>query len=211
MQPGGDSLAFLEAIYADALAKSPGYLLVWTAAGKRSAWFRDIEQASAYALRSAGDTYVGVGLSDRDYGPKQRAKADQIVAVPAFWLDIDVKGPVHKHDDLPPDFAGAERLISDVGLEPSVTIHTGHGLQAWWKVADGDCSTPELRESLHRTVLNWQQYQIHSAQARHSWRIDATHDLARLMRLPGTWNMKADPVLVSILSIGSASREEGHE
>lgn len=199
MIPNQDSLRFLEAIYADALGRSSGHLLIWTASPKRSAWFRDLGQAAEYAGRCAGDTYVGVGLSDKDYGAHARAKAHQIVHVPALWLDLDYLDDVHQHDDLPESEEEARQLIGDVGLDPTVVVHTGHGLQAWWRIDGGECETDSLRENLALTVRRWQQTQINGARARRNWRIDATHDLARLMRIPGTWNMKAEPVPVRIL------------
>lgn len=203
MKNGGDSLAFLQAIYADALATSGGYLLVWTASPKRSAWFRSVEAAAEYASRCAADTYIGVGLSRMDYGPHQRAKAGEIIHVPAFWLDIDVRGPVHKHDDLPPTFEDARLLVREVGREPTVTVHTGHGLQAWWSVSDGDCGTDAERQNIANAVARWQRYQIKNAKERYGWRLDATHDLARLMRLPGTLNCKAEIVPVVLEAIGA--------
>lgn len=199
MTERGDSLAFLQAIYADALAKSAGYLLVWTASPKRSAWFRSIEDAASYAGRCASDTYVGVGLGAQDYGEHARAKAAQIIHVPALWIDLDYLDDVHQHDDLPQDEEEAHQLIEDVGIEPTVVVHTGHGLQAWWRIDGGECETDELRAVLATTIRGWQQTRIAKARAQRNWRIDATHDLARLMRLPGTWNCKAEMVPVRII------------
>lgn len=199
MIPNQDSLRFLEAIYGDALAQSSGHLLIWTASPKRSAWFRDVERAAEYAARCASDTYVGVGLGATDYGPHARAKASQIVQVPAFWLDLDYLDDVHQHDDLPETEDEARQLISDVGIEPTIVTHTGHGLQAWWRIDGGECETDALRETLATTIRRWQQTQITNARSRRNWRIDATHDLARLMRLPGTWNCKAEMVPVRIV------------
>jgi len=199
VETSGDSLAFLRLIYEPAMVRSPGYLLIWTAAGKRSAWFRSVKDAAEYAHRCKGDTYVGVGLSKRDYGPTQRAKAAQIVCVPALWLDIDYQSPgVHKHEDLPPDVEGARLLIEDVGIRPSAIVHTGHGLQAWWRLSDCVINSAEDQRALADLVRRWQQHQIRQARRNRGWRIDATHDLARLMRLPGTWNMKGDPVPVTL-------------
>lgn len=202
MIPNPDTLRFLEAIYDEALRLSSGYLLIWTASPKRSAWFRDVERAAEYAARCASDTYVGVGISGKDYGPHERAKSSEIIWLPAFWLDLDIKSPVHKHDDLPETLDEARQLIADVGHAPTLTVNSGHGLQAWWAISDGDCSTEERRQAIAAAVYQWQRHQIDHAKARYGWRIDATHDLARLMRLPGTSNCKAEIVPVVLEAIG---------
>lgn len=196
--PSPDTLRFLEAIYGDALRESSGYLLIWTASPKRSAWFRDVEAAAGYAARCASDTYVGVGLGAKDYGERNRAKANEIIYVPAFWLDIDIADPVHKHTNLPTTDEDAYLLIGAVGHEPTAVVRTGHGLQAWWRIGDGDCATDEKRQHIATVVRGWQQTQMQKAVERWGWHIDATHDLARIMRLPGTWNFKAEPVPVTL-------------
>lgn len=193
-----DTLRFLEAIYGDALGRSSGHLLIWTDSPKRSAWFRNLEDAAAYAGRCSSNTYVGVGLGATDYGPHARAKAHQIVYVPAFWLDIDIADPVHKHSNLPPSIEDAYQLVDAVGHEPTAVVRTGHGLQAWWRFAGGECATDETRHHLAAVVRGWQQTQMQKALALYGWHIDATHDLARIMRLPGTWNFKAEPVPVTL-------------
>lgn len=196
--PSSDTLRFLEAIYRDALATSSGHLLIWTASPKRSAWFREVAAAAEYASRCASDTYVGVGLGATDNGPHARAKAHEIVSVPAFWLDIDIADPVHKHENLPKTEADAWKLVEAVGYEPTAVVQTGHGLQAWWRFSGGDCSTDERRQHVAAVVRGWQQTQMQRAADLYGWHIDATFDLARIMRLPGTWNFKAEPVPVAL-------------
>jgi putative DNA primase/helicase len=197
--PISDSLAFLTTIFAPTLLRCEGYLLIWQLATKRSAWFHSVEEASQYVLASPlRDTYVCVGLSAAAYGDYVRIKAHQAIAIAAFWLDIDIQDAVHQHADLPPDLDGAWQLIADVGHPPTAVVHTGHGLQAWWRIHDGVFASDAHRVEVAALVRDWQRRQIARARARYGWRIDATFDLARLMRVPGSWNCKAAPVPVRL-------------
>lgn len=206
MTTPSDALVFLDTIFRPTLEQSGGWLLIWQAEGKRSAWFRNVVDAATYAGKCESDTYIGAGISGGNYGPKARATADEVIAIPALWLDVDFLHPAHKSTDLPPDIDGAWQLIADVGRTPSAVVNTGHGLQAWWRIGDGLCAEEPERLRIAQAVRNWQTTLIEQARIRHGWRIDATHDLARLMRLPGTWNRKTDPVPVTLECIGAESR-----
>ena len=38
-------------------------------------------------------------------GSHDRAKNDDIVGIPALWVDIDIADPAHAAENLPPDYA----------------------------------------------------------------------------------------------------------
>jgi putative DNA primase/helicase len=78
---------------------------------------------------------------------------------------------------------------------PSLIVHSGHGLHAYWLF---ECielvETEESREGFARLEQRWQDHLRDLARAK-GWTIDSTHDLARVFRLPGTKNHKeADAV-----------------
>ena len=52
------------------------------------------------------------------------------------WLDVDVAGPQHAVENLPPTRAAAYQLIGDYPMPPSAIVDTGNGLQAWWFLAE---------------------------------------------------------------------------
>lgn len=141
--------------------------------------------------RLGGDTYIGVGAAPENYGPNQRAKADQVSWLPGLWLDLDYQGAAHKAKNLPPDQDSCLELLRQCELDPTIIVHSGYGIQAYWcfeepwKLTDGDRrQAMELSES-------WQNH-LQAAAAAKGWKVDATHDLARVMRLPGTRNHKGD-------------------
>jgi putative DNA primase/helicase len=184
---------FLRALFGDKPADA--YLLTWTLTGKRSRWFTAPDAAAAHAERvgRSDDTYFGVALSPADFGPDERCPVNQTAGLVALWADIDFLDPVHKKTNLPPTRAAARELISEaIRLAPSIVIDTGHGLQPYWLLSEpwlfeSDAERDEAQDLLrrfHATLLA-------AAKAR-GWTIDNTSDLARILRVPGTTNLK-DP------------------
>ena len=87
-------------------------------------------------------------------------------------------------------------------LPPTEIVASGHGLQAWWLFHEPwlfrtDAERQQVQELVRRFGAALQE----KAQA-HGWRLDSVYDLARVLRVPGTWNCKADPVPVRALASG---------
>ena len=205
-----DAARFLDAFMLGAPADA--CLLLWELAGKRSRWFR-VADRDAIALYvtdrvqpGVGDTYLGAALSPKDYGPGRRCPADQAIGIVGVWADIDIAGPAHKKANLPQTIEEARELSGALGIVPTITVHSGHGLQCWWLLEspwifrdeDGRLRAQDL-------VLRFQAALRRNAESR-GWSLDSTHDLPRVMRLPGTWNCKRDPVQVRILEINPTAR-----
>lgn len=205
---GGNSaaLTFLEAVFG--AKPDEAYIYIWQPSERDaggagvSVWFQDIAKAAEYALENAGkDAYIGCALSPQAFGPRRRCKAEDALGITALWADVDFASPVHKKPNLPPDEAAALELLNDMPLRPSVIVHTGHGVQAWWVLHEPWVfESPEERREAAELVRRWQSLlQIKAAAS--GWTVDATHDLARVLRLPGTTNTKAEPVPVRILEL----------
>jgi hypothetical protein len=84
-------------------------------------------------------------------------------------------------------------------VNPTILVHTGHGLQAWWLFHEPWIFEDGEREEAQAMIRGWQSHMARLAGDR-GWVVDATHDLARLMRLPGTVNNKSEPVPVKVVS-----------
>lgn len=190
---------FLTALYGEG---APGYIVLWTRQDKRSVWLpaTDLPAAAQQGCEMANtmDVYFGVGLQQGPPNPG-RGEAASVCAIPGFWADIDVAGPAHKADSLPPDTEAARAVLRELYVEPSLIIHSGHGLQAYWLfhelwVLDTDSERQCAADQSRRFQAALQQ----AAQLR-GWSIDNTSDLARVLRLPGTYNRKLDPRPVRIL------------
>ena len=148
---------------------------------------------TAQQLSASGmDVYFGVGAAKEPrFGG--RARADDVMAIPGVWLDIDLKHDTHVQQDLPETIAEIEAKLP---LLPSVLVHSGHGLHAYWLFRELWVFTDEQEQKRARKLLRGFQMYV---KQRLGYKLDSTHDLARVLRVPGTQNYKADPVPVEIL------------
>lgn len=198
--PIDSAIRFLAALWPE--PPPSAWLLIWLKAGKRSLWFRAGawgEAASVARIHAdRTDVYVGCGLSPHDNGPTKRCEANDIIAIPGLWADVDIQGEAHKSTRLPPDTESALALIADMPRPASAIVHSGHGLQPWclfdrpWVL-----NSEEDRQHAARLLADWQGHLRKLASVR-GWNLDATHDLARVLRLPGTTNRKAEPLPVTL-------------
>lgn len=173
------------------------FILIWTKATdgeKSSIWFQDPNEAAA-AVRSIQDrdVYFGVGASPRDFGPHERCVMDKIAAIFGLWIDIDIQDNGHKKKNLPGSLSEAEGLLNECPLRPSYIIHSGGGLQAYWlfdrPVIFSGPEAAKTRHAIYQLEKSWNAY-FKQLAARHKWDLDSVHDLARVMRLPETFNCK---------------------
>jgi hypothetical protein len=168
------------------------YVLLWTHPDKQSHWFRDIAGAAEFAVKSCGmDVYLGVGLSMADHGPARRCVSAEIAGISGFWADLDLRSDAHNKKALPATLADALSIIP-ASMPPTIVILTGNGAHAWWLfkepyIFDGD----EDRQAIASQAARWHMLLSLNASAR-GWAYDRLSDLARILRIPGTRNLK-DP------------------
>lgn len=193
---------FLTALFGDV----PDNLrfLIWSLPDKRSRWYRvsEIDKATTdIGELEQHDVYVGVALSSRDRGAKQRVAAADVAGVVGLWADIDfADDAAHKKPNLPPDEASARDLVAAMGVAPSVLVHSGHGLQAWWLFREPWIfDSPRDRSEAAALAQRW-HLTLKVRAAERGWPIDSTFDLSRVLRVPGTVNRKTEPIDVRLLS-----------
>jgi putative DNA primase/helicase len=168
------------------------YVLLWTLPDKRSRWFRDIAAAAEFVLKAHGsDVYVGVGLSGADRGPGLRCASEEIAGICGFWADLDLRSDAHDNKALPATIQDALSIIP-VAMPPTIVIDTGNGAHAWWifkepYIFDGD----EDHQAVASQVARWHTLLRLTASSL-GWSYDRLSDLARVLRIPGTRNLK-DP------------------
>jgi len=188
-----------------------GWLTCWVRQTKATRAFdlrREgaLEDAVKHIARAAStcDAYAGVCLLRSAPPPGSRGKADDAISVPGFWLDLDVQGEAHRQTSLPPDVETALEFLRGAAPEPSLVVHSGHGLQAFWLFPEPfiiECD--EERARMSSLVRRWQAMLLCAAR-RHGWTIDSTHDLARVLRPAGSINRKleGDERLVAVIGKG---------
>lgn len=195
-----DTLQYLEALWCD------GYHhYIWTLQDRRSHWAESPEQAAEIVARigDGKDVYFGPGATVGPLGAEHRPKADQVEAIHCLWADVDVLGDGHSAKHYPPTFADALTLIADP--EPSLLIHSGGGWQAYWLLKEPwDLDSEAERERAKSLMERWQRLLKYRAREK-GWVLDSTHDISRILRVPGTYNLKqAQPRAVRIKSESSA-------
>ena len=128
-------------------------------------FFESVADLNQYKLPQDKNVYVGMFSRDKERGQQQDTKQTQ-----ALWLDFD------NVDDL-----GEVDYILDMKGLPlySMAVKSGHGFHIYWLLDEpaGREIAPILRELARRTGADSQAAEI-----------------ARVMRLPGTMNVKDEPV-----------------
>ena len=164
----------------------------------------DTAQAAQKASDAGKDVYFSVGVSERLFRAHERAKSADIVAIPALWVDIDIAGDAHAAKALPPDYISARALLPEM-LDPSIVVHSGHGIHAYYLFRELlDTRTDEER-SAAEDLLRRLQGAVRARAAEHGWHVDSVPDLCRVLRVPGTLNRKgggAAPCVVAEYSEG---------
>lgn len=206
----------------DRLSGLLSYLWTITTTGtKRTRWLR-AEDSDAIAsacqdlARSQpddiGHIYLGTCLVDaatvaamgQDAWAKRATNATA-AGIMALCVDIDIAGPEHVSKPYPPDLDSAVSIYAATGLAPSLVIHSGNGLHVWWILDEPwlvrDGVDPERERAAMATLAeDWSSTLRYHADRLGHWKIDSTFDLARVMRVPGTLNVKpggvTQPVIV---------------
>ncbi len=188
---------FLIALWGDT---PPGQILVWMLPNKRSTWLtgvpitRDGQKVLHDFLKTHDgcDIYTGVSLAPRHpkLSPHERVTSANSAGIAGMWADIDIADTVHKKQNLPPSIEAAQEVLL-AEYPPSITVNSGHGLQCWWLFRESWIFKDAGERALaQRRARVWHSLLSKSFQAQ-GWTLDATHDLARVMRLPGTFNHKS--------------------
>lgn len=212
LSPKDEMISFLRTLYG---ASPQGCLALWSLSDKKTQWFEANELAliaeTALQLAAQDDVYFGLGLQRECLTENQRGTAKDVIAIPGLWIDIDVKDPAHKGLAYPPTKEDALKTVAVFPLQPTVIVDSGHGFHVWWLFkrlwvfgTEGD------RQRAQRLSTDFQQT-LQEIAARQGWTIDSTQDLSRILRLPGTWNRKREPVRVHVTEIHKTARYDPEE
>jgi hypothetical protein len=186
--------SFIRAFFRDAPAGQ--HILLWTVGRggeKTSHWCSSVEEA---VLAGQSDktqdknTYFGVGT--RRYGkyiePNQRGDEKDVAYLYGTWIDIDIRSDAHAKENLPDSIEEAMDILEAVPLEPSYVINTGHGIQAYWLFTTPMSCGIQWQETKKWTKRFNYTFKLFSKKM--GWDVDSVFDLTRVMRLPGTMNVK---------------------
>ena len=173
-----------------------GALNIWRRADKSTQSFAlpdEFEQVSSFIQQFGAhpcDLYHQVGLQATKTGPASRGTAETCVAIPGFWMDLDIIGPGHKTAALPPDQDAAMALLGEFPLAPTMIVHSGGGLQVYWLFSKPWVFVCQAERDEAQNLSRSTQAALMQLAQGHGWKLDNTTDLARVLRIPGTFNAK---------------------
>ena len=170
-----------------------------------------LDEAAKHAskLGASRNTYFGVGILGEKPARGSRGKADDVIALPGLFADVDFGGTGHKATSLPPTLAAAMELIAAVGLPPSVNVYTGYGVHTYWLLKELLYITDEPVRVRIKNLMAVAFRALSSIAAQRGCKLDPVLELARVLRVPGTLNHKVpgDPKLVTFTDRGTATRK----
>jgi hypothetical protein len=174
---------------------SPGLVHICSTDDWTGKTFGNLDSATDYVRYLDGEAregiYVRVTTLRAALAPGKRGGAADTAALPALWADLDLAGPGHAEQDLPPDEAAGRAVIAATGLpEPTLWVHSGGGLYPIWLLDKPHLVNEANAEQAKRLTKDWQRIVEHAAAAQ-GWRYGrGVGDLARVLRVPGSINRK---------------------
>ena len=191
---------FILDIFGDSLGQQRR-LSIFAVPSLRSELFDDVGRAVSYAkdLATQQNVYFSLGLIAGQ--PAGRGKAEEVAAIGALWADIDLASDAHPGKRLPATVEEAESILARMPLTPSMVVHSGHGLHAYWLLDRPWVFTDAQDRARAATLARGWHGAVCSAAEALGWKLENLGDLARVLRLPGTWNHNGggQPVEVRIL------------
>jgi uncharacterized protein (DUF927 family) len=150
--------------------------------------------------KTGEELYFSLGLMAAPPAKGKRGSVEDIIRIPGLWLDVDCQEGQHSAENLP-TFEQAQGELLTEFLPPSVLIHSGGGLHAYWLFPEpAQTEDPDDRVRIKSLSERFQRAFIRFAKEKRSWKLDNTADLARILRIPGSLNHKqAQPKPVRIL------------
>lgn len=152
---------------------------------------KDFDEAVDWCAKRSGEhVYVSMGLY-RTPPREGRGTAADVAGIAGFWVDVDILDEhAHKGKAYPPTEEAAREVCRVGGINPSFTVMSGFGLHAYWLLKEPLVfETDQHRSDAALLVARWQG----SVQARAraaGYVVDSVHDLARVLRVAGTVNVK---------------------
>lgn len=188
-----DANIFLHALW-DSRPQGTAFQL-WRKSDSKNFTFENVDAGEGWINVNGPicDVYMAAGLSAKTGPPsKQRASARAVVGIPGAWADIDVVGGPAQKTGVASSVDEAISLASHYCV-PTILVNSGYGIQAWWLFEEvWPFYTEEDRDRAAKVVAGFQGALRAEAKKR-GYTIDSTFDLARLMRVPGSFNHKGSP------------------
>jgi len=188
-----DTAGFVKFLYGRVPVDHPGEITIWDSKTRQSSHvaFSDtgaVVAAAAQRVIQGVDCYYGVGLTRPSLGSGLRGTKFDVTVLPAFFLDVDIAGDGHASKALPSEDE-AYAILEVCPLEPTLVVHSGGGLHAYWVFEEAWIVAPGETDKLNNLSKMFQKTLIDAAKKK-GFHVDQTGNIDRVLRLPGTLNFK---------------------
>ena len=141
-------------------AADTGWLTIFYTPSRRNVWVPVTNAVPDLDLKQ--NCYLGLGIRRQPTDNHlTRGKADDIIAIPGLWLDLDYQSPgAHNTQHPLAQIEGAALSLLDAApYKPSIIVHSGHGLHVYWLFKElVRLKNRDDREAIRRLCRGWQQF-----------------------------------------------------
>ena len=137
------------------------------------------------ALAAHGNVWFGLGVRRTRGTGLERGTSADVVALPGLWEELDVKPGAFESKD------AILAFLPKLPIPPTAIVDSGHGIQVHHLFRELWYFEDDERDYAAALLRGWQGL-VRSLAGVH---VDPTHDLARVLRVPGTFNRKGEEVL----------------
>lgn len=120
--------------------------------------------------------------------PKGRSSESDISRVTALIADIDFKDQPGGMGSLQGSLELIRDLTGAIGVPPGAIVHSGNGLQAYWALTGGEATVGNTA-NLAAMLRRWGSF-VKIKAAALGGSADSVFDLPRILRVPGSYNIK---------------------
>lgn len=190
-----------------------GWITLWAknnATGEsRTAWYNlqdeqwaEKLQADALKADAAGwDCYFSTCPGSKKKSARERIKADEVIWIPAFFMDIDSKTGSKADAQVPENIEAAVDLVHGLEFQPSAIINSGNGIHAYMKLDNPiKVSFPEVLQLVTKQMRAFAET-ASKALGNFPDLDTSASEPARVLRIPGTHNHKREPLPVTVIEL----------
>lgn len=157
--------------------------------------------------KHAEDLYLGLSTQPGDLGPTARGSNETAISLPGFFADIDFANAKDSAKRYPPDCDTALGLIRSFEHELFLIQHSGNGLHILYPFDKALVMHNQEARRRARAILQNFHRKLAAHFMREGYEIDNVSDLARVYRVPMTFNHKSGtPKLVAVVAYNPENR-----
>lgn len=199
-----EATTFLRHLYGE----SEGFLSLWRGDTKRTTWVEFPGQAEKIndfvksAARDKFDAYFGVCLHRESSGERSRGNIAKVGVVPGIWADVDFRDKDQgdkKSVKIYPTEDQAAEAIKALGIAPTISVNSGGGVHLYWLFDEPFLIDDEADRDRIAGVVKGFQGRLRTILLKQCGAsLDSTHDLARVLRIPGSIHTRVPDHVVNV-------------